>query len=69
MKGQRTRGRFGIQTNKTLRRIIYDGGDSEWKCKDFMGHVEAKLLKGEGFETDFKFGGSRYNSSWHLNYE
>ena len=34
-----------------------------------MGHVEVKLLKGEGFETDFKFGGSRYNSSWHLNYE
>jgi len=29
-----------------------------------MGHVEAKLLKGEGFEIDFKFGGSRYNSSW-----
>ena len=30
-----------------------------------MEHVEAKLLKGERFETDFKFGKNRYDCSYY----
>ncbi len=40
MKGQRTRGRFGIKTNKTLRRINYNARDYEVKAEDFMFQVE-----------------------------
>jgi hypothetical protein len=69
MKGQRTRGRFGINTNKTLRRMTYNGAHCEWNCEDFMSLVEAKLLNGEGFETDFKFEPRRYSDSWQFNYE
>jgi hypothetical protein len=69
MKGQRTRGRFGIKTNKTLRRMTYNGAHCEWNCEDFMSLVEAKLLNGEGFESDSKFEPSRYTDSWSFKYK
>ena len=46
MKGQRTRGRFGIQTNKTVRRLDQDYKD-DWKINRFMIELDKRLIRGE----------------------
>ena len=64
MKGQRTRGRFGIHTNKTLRRLSYNCQTTEAQCDEFMRQVEMKALQGDDYVVSYSPKKGRYYYDW-----
>ena len=54
MKGQRTRGRFGIRTNKTLRRTSHNSFINEREVGNLLDQILLKLTLGDNFHYEKK---------------